>query len=129
MKISSTSKYVFIKDSYLLFITNEYLINIIVYTRGSLYFLTFIFTQLLKFGCCDDQRLFPASSDLNVGVVNHSQLQRYNHQSKRDETGGIISETLKRRLEVTKMVPRRKKSSIHALHSSTSVADFDSLAS
>ncbi|XP_058733564.1 uncharacterized protein LOC131605194 [Vicia villosa] len=86
-------------------------------------------TSIQKFGCCDDRRSFPAFSDQNLGDVNHLQSQSCIHQSKRDETGGMIHETLKRRLGVTKMVPRRKKSSIHALHSSTSIVDSVSLSS
>ncbi|XP_058735257.1 uncharacterized protein LOC131607256 [Vicia villosa] len=86
-------------------------------------------TSIQKFGCCDDQRLFPAFSNQNVGVVNHSQSQNYSHQNISDETGGIIPETLKRRPELMKMVPRRKRSNIHALHSSTSIVDSASLAS
>ncbi|XP_050899367.1 uncharacterized protein LOC127106117 isoform X2 [Lathyrus oleraceus] len=86
-------------------------------------------TSIQKFGRCNDQRLCPASSDQNLGVVNHSRSQSYNHQTIRDETGGIIPETLKRRPEVMKMMPRRKRSDIHALHSSTSIVDSASLAS
>ncbi|CAI8617382.1 unnamed protein product [Vicia faba] len=86
-------------------------------------------TSIQKFGCCDAQRLFPASSDQNLGVVNHSQSQSYNHHTQRDETGGIVLETLKRKPEVTKMVPRRKRSGILALHPSTSIVDSASLAS
>ncbi|CAJ2645757.1 unnamed protein product [Trifolium pratense] len=76
-------------------------------------------TSVQKFGCCDDQRSFPVSLDKSVAVVNHSQSQ----------SGGLIPETFKRRLEATKMVPRRKRSSIQALYSSTSIVDSASLAS
>ncbi|XP_045812300.1 uncharacterized protein LOC123906439 [Trifolium pratense] len=76
-------------------------------------------TSVQKFGCCDDQRSFPVSLDKSVAVVNHSQSQ----------SGGLIPETFKRRLEATKMVPRRKRGSIQALYSSTSIVDSASLAS
>lgn len=79
-------------------------------------------TSIQKFGCCEDQKPFPVSSDQNLQAVNHSQSQSHKH-------GGLIPEAFKRRLQATKMVPRRKRSSIHALYSATSIVDSASLAS
>jgi len=71
-------------------------------------------TSIQKFGCCEDRRSFPASVDQN-------QLQSQSHS--------LIPETFKRKLEATKLVPRRKRSSIQSLHSSPSIVDSASLAS
>ncbi|WJX44644.1 hypothetical protein P8452_31594 [Trifolium repens] len=76
-------------------------------------------TSIQKFGCCDDQRSFPVSMDKSLAVVNHSKSQ----------SGGLIPQGFKRRLEATKLVPRRKRSSIQALYTSTSIVDSASLSS
>ncbi|AES89772.1 uncharacterized protein [Medicago truncatula] len=71
-------------------------------------------TSIQKFGCCEDRRSFPA-------LVDQNQLQSQSHC--------LIPETSKRKLEATKLVPRRKRSSIQSLHSSASIVDSASLVS
>ncbi|TKY66772.1 hypothetical protein E2542_SST09661 [Spatholobus suberectus] len=84
-------------------------------------------TSVEKLSFCDGRSAFPAaSSDQSIRVKSHLQAQK---TKRMDEIRDLIPEAFRRSLKATKMVPKRKRSSICALDSVASNVDSASLAS
>ncbi|XP_061372840.1 uncharacterized protein LOC133315260 [Gastrolobium bilobum] len=87
-------------------------------------------TSIQKLCSCDNQSLFPVSSNQNLRIMNHSQSQSKVQKTKRiEEICGLIPEAFKSSLQATKMVPKRRRSNVHALDCAASTVDSVSLAS